>query len=102
MIGNWFKTTLLMAAIVAIFGGVGLLLGGPAGMLLALLVGGAMNLWAYWFSSLEAAESHPATAQMMTMNPLSGGGLAGLFSTHPDAGERIARLQAMARGLARA
>ncbi len=39
---------------------------------------------------------------MMIMNPLSGGGLAGLFSTHPDTGERIARLQAMARGLARA
>jgi heat shock protein HtpX len=286
MFGNWFKTTLLMAAILAIFGGVGLLLGGPAGMLLALLVGGAMNFWAYWFSDqmvlrmygarevdeesapqlvrmvrelsgraglpmprvylideeqpnafatgrnpenaavaattgilrvlterelrgvmahelahvkhrdilistisatvagavsslaqfgalfggrdeegrtanpvlailamivapfaamlvqmaisrarefeadrggadicgdpqalasalekihrhgqgvpLEAAESHPATAQMMIMNPLSGGGLAGLFSTHPDAGERIARLRAMARGLARA
>jgi heat shock protein HtpX len=286
MFGNWFKTTLLMAAILAIFGGVGLLLGGPAGMVIALLVGGAMNFWAYWFSDrmvlrmygarevdeqsapqfvrmvrelseradlpmprvylideeqpnafatgrnpqnaavaattgilrvlterelrgvmahelahvkhrdilistisatvagavsslaqfgalfggrdeggrpanpvftilamlvapfaamliqmaisrarefeadrggagicgdpqalasalekihrhgqgipLEAAESHPATAQMMIMNPLSGSGLAGLFSTHPDAGERIARLQAMARGLARA
>jgi heat shock protein HtpX len=286
MFGNWFKTTLLMAAILAIFGGVGLLLGGPAGMLLALLLGGAMNFWAYWFSDkmvlrmynarevdeqsaprfvlmvrelseraglpmprvylideeqpnafatgrnpdnaavaattgilrvlnerelrgvmahelahvkhrdilvstisatvagavaslaqfgalfggrdeggrsanpviaalamlvapfaamlvqmaisrarefeadregaeisgdplalasalekihrhgqgvpLETAESHPATAQMMIMNPLSGGGLAGLFSTHPDTGERVARLQAMARGLSRA
>ena len=36
---------------------------------------------------------------MMIMNPLSGGGIAGLFSTHPDTGERIARLNAMARGL---
>jgi heat shock protein HtpX len=34
---------------------------------------------------------------MMIMNPLSGGGLRGLFSTHPDTGERIARLEAMAR-----
>jgi heat shock protein HtpX len=286
MFGNWFKTTLLMAAIVAIFGAVGLLLGGPAGMLLALLAGGAVNFWAYWFSDrmvlrmynaqeadeqtapqfvrivrelsqraelpmprvylvdeeqpnafatgrnpenaavaattgllrvlterelrgvvahelahvkhrdilistmsatvagavaslahfgglfggrdadgrpanplfsllallvapfaamlvqmaisrarefeadrggaqisgdpqalasaldkihrfaegvpLVTAESHPATAQMMIMNPLSGGGLAGLFSTHPDTGERIARLQVMARGLSRA
>ena len=42
------------------------------------------------------AEAHPATAQMMIMNPLSGGGMAGLFSTHPDTGERIARLNAMA------
>ncbi len=48
---------------------------------------------------MAAAEAHPATAQMMIMNPLSGGGVAGLFSTHPDTGERIARLHAMARGL---
>jgi heat shock protein HtpX len=46
---------------------------------------------------LDAAERHPETAQMMIMNPLSGGGLKGLFSTHPDTGERVARLRAMAR-----
>jgi len=50
MINNWFKTTLLMAAIVALFGVVGMLLGGRQGMLLALLFGGAMNMWAYWNS----------------------------------------------------
>ena len=282
MFGNWLKTSLLMAAIVALFGTVGALLGGAQGMLIALLLGGAMNLWAYWFSDrmvlrlynaqevdetsapglyrmvreladragipmprvylidedqpnafatgrdpenaavaattgimrmlterelrgvmahelahirhrdilistisatvagaisslaqfgmffggrdedgrpanpvvslivmivaplaamliqfaisrarefeadrggaeisgepqalasaldkihryargipFATAEAHPATAQMMIMNPLSGGGLAGLFSTHPDTGERIARLHAMARG----
>jgi heat shock protein HtpX len=47
---------------------------------------------------LHAAEAHPETAQMMIMNPLSGGGLRGLFSTHPSTEERIARLMAMARG----
>ncbi|MCW5593945.1 MAG: zinc metalloprotease HtpX [Burkholderiales bacterium] len=283
MFGNWLKTSLLMAAIVALFGTVGAMLGGAQGMLLALVLGGAMNLWAYWFSDkmvlrmydarevdetsapglyrmvrelsqraglpmprvylidedqpnafatgrnpenaavaattgimrilserelrgvmahelahvrhrdilistisatvagaisslaqlgmifggrddegrpanplvslivmivaplaamliqfaisrarefeadrggaeisgdpqalasaldkihryaqgipMAAAEAHPATAQMMIMNPLSGGGVAGLFSTHPDTGERIARLHAMARGL---
>lgn len=46
---------------------------------------------------LEAAEAHPETAQMMIMNPLSGGGLRGLFSTHPDTADRIARLMQMAR-----
>ncbi|NJD86777.1 MAG: zinc metalloprotease HtpX [Betaproteobacteria bacterium] len=283
MFGNWLKTSLLMAAIVALFGTVGAMLGGAQGMLLALVLGGAMNLWAYWFSDkmvlrmyaarevdeasapglyrmvrelaqraglpmprvylidedqpnafatgrnpenaavaattgimrilserelrgvmahelahvkhrdilistisatvagaisslaqfgmlfggrddegrpanpvvslivmivaplaamliqfaisrarefeadrggaeisgdpqalasaldkihryaqgipMAVAEAHPATAQMMIMNPLSGGGVAGLFSTHPDTGERIARLHAMARGL---
>jgi heat shock protein HtpX len=37
----------------------------------------------------------PATAHMFIVNPLAGGGLAGLFSTHPPLEERIARLQAM-------
>jgi heat shock protein HtpX len=47
---------------------------------------------------LAPAEAHPETAQMMIMNPLSGGGLRGLFSTHPNTEERVARLMAMARG----
>jgi heat shock protein HtpX len=47
---------------------------------------------------LEAAERHPETAQMMIMNPLSGGGLAGLFSTHPSTEERVERLMQLARG----
>ena len=44
---------------------------------------------------MEAAERHPETAQMMIINPLSGGGLRGLFSTHPSMEERVARLMAM-------
>ncbi len=50
MLGNWLKTTILMAAIVALFGAIGSYLGGANGMLLALLFGGAMNFFAYWFS----------------------------------------------------
>ena len=50
MFGNWLKTTILMAGIVALFGVVGAAIGGANGMLLALLLGGAMNLFAYWFS----------------------------------------------------
>ena len=46
---------------------------------------------------MEVAERHPETAQMMIMNPLSGGGLAGLFSTHPPTEERVEALLAMAR-----
>ncbi|MBS0433778.1 MAG: zinc metalloprotease HtpX [Proteobacteria bacterium] len=47
---------------------------------------------------MAAAERHPETAQMMIMNPLSGGGLRGLFSTHPSTEERVQRLLAMAGG----
>jgi heat shock protein HtpX len=50
MLGNTFKTGLLMAAIMALFGMVGAVLGGGQGMLLALVLAAAMNLWAYWFS----------------------------------------------------
>lgn len=50
MLGNWFKTALLMAAIMALFGAVGALIGGAQGMLLALGLGAVMNFWAYWFS----------------------------------------------------
>ncbi|HQW19872.1 MAG TPA: zinc metalloprotease HtpX [Rhodocyclaceae bacterium] len=50
MLGNWLKTTILMAAIVALFGAIGGMLGGAQGMLLALLLGGGMNIFAYWFS----------------------------------------------------
>jgi heat shock protein HtpX len=50
MFGNWLKTSILMAGIIALFGAVGGALGGQQGMLIALLLGGAMNLWAYWFS----------------------------------------------------
>ena len=50
MLGNWFKTGLLMAAIMALFGVVGAVLGGGQGMLLALCFGAAINLWAYWYS----------------------------------------------------
>jgi heat shock protein HtpX len=47
---------------------------------------------------LMPAEQHPETAQMMIMNPLSGQGMAGLFSTHPPTEERIRRLMEMTRG----
>lgn len=45
-------------------------------------------------------EARPATAHMFIVNPLTGGGLMSLFSTHPPMDERIARLEAMA-GIAR-
>ena len=44
---------------------------------------------------MPTAEAHPETGQMMIMNPLSGGGLRGLFSTHPATEERVAKLRAM-------
>jgi heat shock protein HtpX len=50
VIGNWLKTAILMAGIVALFGAIGAVIGGEQGMLVALALGGAMNFFAYWFS----------------------------------------------------
>jgi heat shock protein HtpX len=41
--------------------------------------------------------SHPATANLMIANPLSGKGLSSLFSTHPPFEKRIARLKQLAQ-----
>lgn len=42
-------------------------------------------------------KAEPATAHMFIVNPLSGGKMAKLFSTHPPMEERIARLEHMGR-----
>jgi heat shock protein HtpX len=41
--------------------------------------------------------ANAATAHMFIVNPLTGGGLMSLFSTHPPMAERVARLQEMSR-----
>ena len=50
MFGNRIKTSIPMAGIVALFSGaMARPSGGQQGMLIALVMGGAMNVWAYWF-----------------------------------------------------
>jgi heat shock protein HtpX len=48
-------------------------------------------------SKVAPMQATPATAHLFIVNPLRGGGLLTLFSTHPPIPERIARLRAMAR-----
>jgi heat shock protein HtpX len=43
-------------------------------------------------------DANPVTAHMFIVNPLRGGGLVNLFSTHPPVEDRIARLETMAYG----
>ncbi|GIK48540.1 MAG: protease HtpX [Alphaproteobacteria bacterium] len=65
---NHLKTYMLLAAMTALFGAVGYLVGGASGMLIALLVAGGMNLFAYWnadkmvlrhFRAQEVDPRHP-------------------------------------------
>jgi len=69
MLGNWFKTGLLMAAIMALFGMVGAVLGGGQGMLLALVFGLGVNLWAYWFSDTMVLKLYRAQEVDATSAP---------------------------------
>ena len=46
-------------------------------------------------ASMVPMQATPATAHLFIVNPLTSGGLATLFSTHPPIQERVARLRAM-------
>lgn len=65
---NPMKTYLLLAGMTALFGVIGLMLGGPTGMLIALGLAVAINLFAYWNSDkavlamYRAQPVDPATA----------------------------------------
>jgi heat shock protein HtpX len=47
--------------------------------------------------SMHTGRMNPATSHLYIVNPLRGGGIAGLFSTHPNTQERIRRLREMKR-----
>ena len=46
--------------------------------------------------AVRPMDVNPSTAHMYIVNPLAGGGLSSLFSTHPPMEERIRRLEQMA------
>jgi heat shock protein HtpX len=54
---GYLKTTILMAGLTAFVGFLGFALGGPKGLMFALIFAGGMNLWA-WFNSDKAVLRH--------------------------------------------
>jgi heat shock protein HtpX len=65
---NHLKTFTLIAVLTALFGGIGFLIGGANGMLIALVFAGGMNLFSYWnadkivlrmYRAQMVDESHP-------------------------------------------
>jgi len=61
-----------------------------------LPLAGALQKLENYAKALPMEGANPATENMFIVSPLGGGGMAGLFSTHPPTEERVRRLTAMA------
>lgn len=57
---GYLRTTLLLATLTALFMGIGALIGGQVGMLIALVFAGALNFWSYWNSDKVVLRMHHA------------------------------------------
>ena len=57
---NYVKTAILLAGLTALFMGVGYLIGGSGGAVIALVVAAATNLFAYWNSDRMVLSMHGA------------------------------------------
>ena len=60
-----------------------------------LALAGALRKLHNFSQAIPMREARPATAHMFIVNPLTGGGIMALFSTHPPMEERIARLESL-------
>ncbi len=57
---NYLKTAILLAGLTALFMGVGYLIGGQGGAIIALVVAAGMNFFAYWNSDSMVLSMHGA------------------------------------------
>ena len=57
---NFLRTAILLAGLTALFMGVGYLIGGASGAMIALVVAAAMNVFAYWNSDRMVLSMHGA------------------------------------------
>ena len=57
---GYVRTAILLAAMTALFGVVGLMLGGEAGLIIALVLAAGMNLFAFWSSDKMVLRMHNA------------------------------------------
>lgn len=68
---NYVKTFMLIAAMTALFGAVGFMIGGQQGMMIALIMAAVMNIGSFWFSD-------SIVLKMYRAEPVTGGGLYNL------------------------
>ena len=55
---NFFRTAILLAAMTALLMGVGAMIGGQSGMVIAFLIALAMNVFSYWNSDKMVLRMH--------------------------------------------
>ncbi|GGG74096.1 protease HtpX [Salipiger pallidus] len=67
---GYFKTAMLMAAMTALFMGIGYLLGGSGGAVIALVVAAGMNVFTWWNSNRMVLKMH--NARPLSANDPSG------------------------------
>jgi heat shock protein HtpX len=58
---NYFKTAILLAGMTALFMGVGYMIGGSGGMMIALVIALGMNAFSYWNSAAMVLRMYGAT-----------------------------------------
>ena len=73
---SYLRTAILLAALTALFMGIGFLLGGQTGMIIALVMAGGMNLFAYWNSDKAVLRMYGAHL----VDPNGGGDARELYS----------------------
>ena len=66
---NHFKTFALLAGLTALFIGVGYMIGGRGGMIVAFFIATAMNLFAYWNSDRLVLSMYGARPVSATSSP---------------------------------
>lgn len=66
---NYVRTAILIAALTALFMGIGFLLGGGPGMVIALVIAGAMNLFAWWNSGSMVLRYYKAREVTLETQP---------------------------------
>jgi Zn-dependent protease with chaperone function len=92
------RSGMLLAALTALFMAMGYMIGGPDGMLIALIIAIAMNLFRYWKSDSLVPSMHGA----QEVNDRTAPEFVGLvreLATHPSTENRIAALEEIAASM---
>ena len=64
---NMMRTAMLLAFMTALFMGVGFLIGGKGGMMIALVMAAGMNLFSYWNSDKMVLSAYPVSYTHLTL-----------------------------------